>query len=138
MGSVVVRMRLFAAPREEVAAVVSPPWPRWMKSLYDLEAVTEPALKPDVGQITLSAAIGAVRDRLSHRLTLLAWVTSELEVHGWDVELDGDDLIASRVMSRQLARETLDESGIAGAMTAVAELDADGWPRLFSRHELRR
>lgn len=135
-GSVSVRLNLFAAPRDEMRSVLTPPWPGWMAALYELESVSEPDLDPEREEITLSAALTAVKDRLSHRLTLLAWVVSELEVRGWTVQMAGDAIIASRVMSRSLAREVLDGAGVAGALTAVAELDADGWPRLFDPWEL--
>lgn len=138
LGTIAVRLTPFGAPHQELGAVARPPWPRWLTGLHTPESGASAAIAPEEGRVTLSAALSAVRDRVGHRLTLLAWIVAELEQLGWDVRVVGDDVIASMRMAPEHARETLEAAGVAGAMTAVSELDANGWPRIYEAWELSR
>ena len=78
--------------------------------------------------VTLSSAIVALRAELSHRLDLLAFVVSGLEELGWDIRLEGQDVVATAALSPESAREQLEDRGITGPMCVVADLDDTGWP----------
>ncbi|MFN2569801.1 MAG: hypothetical protein ABR564_09415 [Candidatus Dormibacteria bacterium] len=137
MGTIALRLTPFRRAHDELAAVGSPPWPRWLTALYQLQSAGSETGSGGL-DVTLSAALSAVRDRVGHRLTLLAWIVGELEQLGWRVVVVDDDVIATKAISPQHARETLEAAGVAGAMTAVSELDTEGWPRLYESWELQR
>ena len=80
------------------------------------------------GDTTLSTAIVALRAELSHRLDLLAFVVSGLEELGWDIRLEGQDVVATAELSPESAREQLEDRGITGPLCVVADLDDTGWP----------
>ena len=84
----------------------------------------------NAGDLSLSAAIVALREELSHRLDLLAFVVSGLEEIGWDVRLQGEDLVATAALTPERARAELEERGITGPMCVVADLDETGWPTI--------
>jgi hypothetical protein len=105
-----------------------PPWPRSLKRLYELAGMAEPEIDVGSGDITVSAAVLAVREELAHRLDLLAFVVSGLEKLGWDIRLEGDDIVATAGLSPESAREQLEDRGITGPMCVVADLDDTGWP----------
>lgn len=136
LGSVCVKMRLFWHAEDELRDVLRPPWPRWMLRLYELESAEHPGSSPDDGEVEISAALSALKSRLSHRLELLAWICGELEQLGWDIGLRGSDLVASKVIVPEMARETLEAAGLAGSMAAVCEVDEQGWPVLYAPWEL--
>jgi len=127
-----VRLHLFAAPSTELEHALRPPWPRWMKRLYETQQTTKPAIDVDEGVVTIAAAVSAVKARLAHRLDVLAWACSALEDLGWIIELQDDTLIASTQQHPADARAQLEDAGVAGPMCAVADLDDTGWPRLWS------
>ena len=80
------------------------------------------------GDIALSDAIVSLRAELSHRLDLLAFVVSGLEELGWDIRLEGEDIVATASLSPESAREQLEDFGITGPLCVVADLDDTGWP----------
>jgi hypothetical protein len=133
-GAVVVRLHLFRSPAEEVAGALRPPWPRWMRRLYELERLSG-AAEPGEGEVSLSAAVAAVGTRLGHRLELVSWCVGALEEIGWEVAMDGDDVVASKVTLPELARIELEEHGIYGPMSNVCDLDERGLPRIVERWE---
>jgi len=133
-GAVALRLHLFERPSRELERALHPPWPRWMRRLYELERYSGGA-DPD-GEVSLGAAITAVATRLRHRLELLAWCVGALEEIGWEVSLDGDDVIASKVTLPELARAELEEHGIYGPMAKVCDLDERGLPRIVERWEV--
>ena len=136
VGSVALRMHLFGPAHEELSGTLRPPWPRWMRSLYSLEAIENPRINVAEGEVQVSAALGALKARLSHRLEILSWACSQLERMGWEIELSGPDLIAHKVIVPQMARETLQGSHVAAVLPAVSEVDDDGLPRLYEAWEL--
>lgn len=133
-GAVVVRMHLYRSPAEEVTRALKPPWPRWMRRLYELERFSAP-VAPDQGEVSLSAAISAVGTRLRHRLELVSWCAGALAEIGWEVAMDGDDVVAAKVTLPELARAELEEHGIYGPMGTVCDLDEHGLPRIVARWE---
>lgn len=133
-GAVAVRMHLYASPSEEVLRALEPPWPRWMRRFYELERLGG-AASPAEGEVSLSAAVAAVGTRLGHRLEIISWCAAAMEEIGWEVSMDGEDVIASKVILPELARAELDANGIYGPLSNVCDLDDDGLPRLFERWE---
>lgn len=133
-GAVAVRLHMYGSPSQEVQRALHPPWPRWMRRLYELERYAG-AADPD-GEVSMSAAIGAVSTRLRHRLDLLSWCVGALSEIGWEVSMDGDDVIASRVTLPELARAELEEHGIDGPLSKVCDLDERGLPRIVERWEM--
>jgi hypothetical protein len=133
-GAVAVRMHLFSSPAHEVERALEPPWPRWMRRLYELERLSG-ATAPDAGEVSLSAAISAVATRLRHRLELVAWCAGAMEEIGWEVSMEGDDVVAAKVTLPELARAELETHGIYGPLGNVCDLDARGLPRLIERWE---
>lgn len=134
LGAVAVRMHVYAPAGDEIARALKPPWPRWMRRFYELEQ-RGGAASPDEGEASLSAALAALATRLKHRLDLLSWCASALEEIGWEVAVDGDDVVASKVTLPELARAELEEHGIYGPLTHVCELDEQGLPRIIERWE---
>jgi len=138
-GAVAVRLHLFDSPEEEVARVLTPPWPNWMRRLYELEALADRAETSESGieALTMSAALHALADRLKRRLELLAFVLGAMEDLGWEAVMDGDAVVVSKVTRPELAVDELEEAGVLGPMTKVAELDDRGLPRLFPRQDVK-
>jgi hypothetical protein len=133
-GAVVVRLHLYQPASEELQSALAPPWPRWMLRLYGLERLSG-AAEPEEGEVSLSAAVAAVGTRLKHRLELVSWCAAALEETGWEVAVDGDDVVASKVTLPELARIELEEHGIYGPMSKVCDLDEHGLPRILERWE---
>ncbi len=79
----------------------------------------------------MPAALGALASRLRQRLELIASVAGGLQRQGWALDIDGDSLVASRVVNPRHALEMLEDAGLAGPLCAVADLDDTGWPRLY-------
>jgi hypothetical protein len=133
-GAVAVRLHMYRPPSREIERALRPPWPRWMHRLYELERFAGGA-DPGEGEVSMSAAISAVATRLGYRLELLAWCVSALEQIGWEVSMDGDQVLASKVTLPELARAELEEHGIYGPMSNICDLDEHGRPRIVERWE---
>lgn len=127
-GHVAVRLRLFASAGDELRDVITPPWPRWVKRLYELEEHQDPDMDVDAAAITPSAAVSALSERLRNRLVLVSWTLGVLQELGWEISQDGDSLIASCATTPDVARTSLERAGVAGAMCRVCDIDEDGWP----------
>lgn len=134
LGAVAVRIQAYGSVSEELAGALQPPWPRWMRRLYDVEHHGG-AADPSEGQVSLSAAVTALATRMKHRLELIAWCASALEELGWELAVDGDVIVASKVTLPELARQELEDHGIYGPLTHVCELDDRGFPRIVERWE---
>lgn len=130
-GMTAVRLHLFDEPGEELARALKPPWPRWMRRLYELEESSNAAIDAEQEEITASAATSAVSNALHHRLGIVSFVAGVLEGLGWEIELRGNDLVASARLTPYEARRILEDEGVAGPMCAVSELDDSGWPRMW-------
>jgi hypothetical protein len=131
-GKVGIRLVLFASPLEELRNAMHPPWPRWMKRLYELEEASDPEVDASQGETSVAAAISALSNHLKHRLDTLAFVAKGLAELGFEFEGDGDDaVLATADMTPAAARTLLDAAGVAGAMCNVCDLDDSGWPRIF-------
>ena len=50
-GSVAVRMRIFGPADRELADIVAPPWPRWMRRLYELHALQSSHVDVVTGEV---------------------------------------------------------------------------------------
>jgi hypothetical protein len=133
-GAVAVRMHLFSTPAVEVESALTPPWPRWMRRLYELERLSG-AAAPEEGEVSLSAAVSAVATRLRHRLELVSWCAGAMEEIGWEVNMEGDEVVAAKVTLPELARAELERHGIYGPLGKVCDLDEHGRPRLVERWE---
>jgi hypothetical protein len=125
-------MPIFQSAHDELRSAIQPPWPQWMRDLYELEEMQDETIDVDAGETSMPAALGALGSRLRHRLELLASVAGGLQKQGWTLHIDGDTLVASRVANPQHALELLEEAGLAGPLCAVSDLDDSGWPRLYS------
>jgi hypothetical protein len=134
-GAVAVRLHMYSSPAFEVERALKPPWPRWMRRLYELERFRG-AADPAEGEVSMSAAIGAVGTRIRHRLELVSWCVAALEEIGWEVSMDGDHVVATKVTLPELARIELEEHGIYGPMSKVCDLDERGLPRIVERWEM--
>lgn len=137
-GAIALRIRLFGTAEQMVHETLTPPWPRTIRRLYELEALGEEAVEPDAGQVTVSAAITAVDTLLHHRLSLVAWAVAAMEELGWDMILDGEDVLASRVTAPAAALEELEDQGILGPLCKVCELDESGAPVFLGADQARR
>lgn len=80
------------------------------------------------GDVALSDAIVSLREELSHRLDLLAFVVSGLEELDWEIRLEGENIVATAALSPESAREQLEDFGVTGPLCVVADLDDTGWP----------
>ena len=109
----------------------TPPWPQWVRRLYELEQREDPDIDVDAAAITPSAAVSALERAFAEppragRAGLLG-VLQEL---GWEITQDGDSLIASC--------ETTPDAGTAVARARrrgrrdVPHMRhrRDGWPLL--------
>ena len=127
LGACAVRLRLFGTVEEELKNALHPPWPQWMRRLYGVD----PTAPSQPGEVSISAALGAVAERLKKRVELASWVVSAMEDLGWHPELDGEHVLVSKVIVPELALAELEEAGIAGPMSAICDLDERGRPRLY-------
>jgi hypothetical protein len=126
-----MRIPIFESAHAELRSAIEPPWPRWMRDLYGLEEGQDEGIDADAAQTTVPTALGALAARLRQRLELIASVAGGLQRQGWSLDIDGDSLVASRVINPRHALELLEDAGLAGPLCAVADLDETGWPRLY-------
>jgi len=136
LGSIAIRMRVFGDAGEELARTMAPPWPRWMRRLFELHALGSSHVDTVTGEVGVSAALAALQVRLKQRLETLVFVSGHLEELGWGIELSGPDLIAHKVTVPQTAREALAAHQLEGALVAVSDLDERGQFRLYEPWEL--
>jgi hypothetical protein len=136
VGSVALRMRLFGPADEELAATLTPPWPVWMRHLYELHALQSSQVDVITGEVPVSAALAALQARLGHRLGMIGFVCSHLEEMGWEILLTGPDLIVHRVTTPGMAREALAAKHLESALLAVGDVDERGLIRLYEPWEL--
>jgi hypothetical protein len=128
---VALRIPMFQSAHEELRSAIEQPWPQWMRALYKLDEAQDEGIDVDAEQTTIPAALGALSSRLRHRLELISSIAGGLQRAGWQLHVDGDSLVASRVSNPQHALELLEGAGLAGPLCAVADLDETGWPRLY-------
>lgn len=131
LGQVAIVIQPLRPLAEELPGILQPPWPSWVRELYGLEALEDPRIDVADNQTSLAAAMGALSTALHHRLQLIAWVLASLADLHWDIRLQDDRVVATRVLTPQSAREELDEAGVLGPMSKVCDLDEDGFPRLW-------
>jgi hypothetical protein len=131
VGAVALRIPIFASAHDELRSAIEPPWPQWMHDLYALEEAQDRNIDAEAEKTTVPAALGALASRLRQRLELIASVAGGLQRQGWSLDIDGDSLVASRVINPRHALELLEGDGLAGPLCAVADLDESGWPRLY-------
>jgi hypothetical protein len=135
-GSVALRMRLFGPADQELAGTIAPPWPVWMRHLYEMHALQSSHVDVVTGEVPVSAALAALQAHLAHRLGMIGFVCSHLEEMGWDISLTGPDLIAHRVTAPGMAREALAARHLESALLAVGDVDEQGRVRLCAPWEL--
>jgi hypothetical protein len=136
LGSVALRMRLFGPADQELASTVAPPWPRWMRRLFELHALQSSRVDASTGEVGVSAALAALQVRIAHRLETIGFVCAHLEELGWEMEARGADLIAHKVTAAGMARETLEAHQLVSALLAVGDVDEKGRVRLYTPGEL--
>jgi hypothetical protein len=122
---------MFESAHEELSTAIEPPWPQWMRDLYELDQAQDRAIDVDAELTTVPAALGALSSRLRHRLELISSVAGGLQREGWHLTVDGNALVATRVANPRHALELLERAGLAGPLCAVADLDDSGWPCLY-------
>jgi hypothetical protein len=135
-GSVALRMRIFGPADEELAETVAPPWPRWMRRLFELHSLQSAEVDVSSGEVGLSAALAALQLRIVHRLKTIEFVCAHLEDLGWRLEASGPDLIAHKVTAAQMARESLEAHHLVSALMAVGDVDEKGRVRIYRPDEL--
>ena len=136
LGSVAVRMRVFGTAEQELAAALAPPWPQWMRRLYEVQALQSSRVDMARGEVGVAAALAALKERIAHRLGAVSFVCAHLEELGWEIAASGSDVIAYRVTPAGAAREVLDAHQLTGALIAVGDVDEQGRLRLYEPWEL--
>jgi hypothetical protein len=136
-GSIALRIRVFGPAEEELAATVAPPWPRWMRRLYELHSLQSADVDVISGEVGVSAALAALHLRISERLKTVGFIAARLEEMGWELEPSGPDLIAHRVTTAQMAREALEAHHLVSALMVVGDVDDRGRIRLYRPEDLR-
>ncbi len=131
LGAVALRIPVFASAHDELRSAIEPPWPQWMRDLYELQEAQDEDIDADAEKTTIPAALGALAARLRQRLELIASLAGGLQRQGWSLHIERDSLVATRVVNPRHALEMLEEAGLAGPLCAVADLDDSGWPRLY-------
>jgi hypothetical protein len=131
IGAVALRIPIFASANTELRSAIEPPWPQWMRDLYQLDEAQDADIDVSAEQTTVPAALGALSSRLRQRLELISSIAGGLQRQGWNLDIEGDALVASRVANPRHALEMLEAEGLAGPLCAVADIDDAGWPRLY-------
>lgn len=131
LGGVALRIPLFESANQELRSAIDPPWPRWMRDLYAVEEGQDEGIDVDTETTTVPAALGALSSRLRQRLELISSLAGGLQTQGWALGIDGDVLVATRVVNPRHALEMLERDGLASSLCAVADMDDAGWPRLY-------
>jgi hypothetical protein len=135
-GSVAVRMRVFGTAEQELTAAATPPWPQWMRRLYEVYALQSSRVDASRGEVGVATALAALKERIAHRLGAVSFVCAHLEELGWEVAVSGPDVIAYRVTAPDEARQTMDAHQLTGAVIAVGDVDEQGRVRLYEPWEL--
>ncbi|MGA8014844.1 MAG: hypothetical protein WCB85_02875 [Candidatus Dormiibacterota bacterium] len=135
-GAVALKLHVFGPADRELAEVLTPPWPRWMRRLYELEALSGDHIDLVEGEVAISAALSALRAHLARRLEMLAWVCAELARHGWEFSLRGGDVVAQTTADVGTVRLMLERTRLAAVLPTVCAVDGDGFPQLLSGAEL--
>jgi hypothetical protein len=135
-GSIALRMRIFGLADEELADTIAPPWPRWMRRLFELQSLQSSRVDTLTGEVGVSAALAALEGRIVHRLHLIIFIAAHLEELGWELEASGSDLIAHKVTAASMARESLETHHLLSALIAVGDVDEKGGVRLYTPGEL--
>ena len=131
-GRVAVPIRLFETPEVEVQRALRPPWPRWMRRLYELERLGGADVDTEHEEIPLGAAMRAVSSRMHKRLEMIAWVVGALEESGWECAVAEDHVVAWRDLDDATARAELEREGIYGPMSNVSIIDERGLPLILT------
>ena len=133
IGEVGMRLVLFSTPGAEIARALRPPWPVWMRRLYELEAIADVKTDPEAERVSVGAALHALAERMRHRLELASFVVTATTELGWSADLLVDSIVIRKVLHPQLAVEELERAGVYGPMAKLCELDERGLPRIFER-----
>jgi hypothetical protein len=120
-----IKLGLFARPEEEIEATRTGEIPHWVERLYASYGVTRRGAP-------LSLSVEAVGEGIGHRLKLLALLLRKMESHGWKLELEKWQVVASNNLSESLAQEQLERLGVWMIARELAPLDEEGnvrWTR---------
>jgi hypothetical protein len=129
-GTVAMRVRLFESQGREMARVVQAPWPTWMKRLFEMEHLALRTPHPAAEEASVGAAVGALAERLHHRLQIVAFAVGAMEELGWSAEVDEHGILLVTRGSSEDALEELERAGVYGALCKVCLLDSAGMPWL--------
>lgn len=135
-GTVALKLHVFGPADRELAEVVTPPWPRWMRRLYELQALSGDHVDLVEGEVAISAALSALKAHLARRLEMLAWVCAELARQGWEFSLRGGDVVAETTADVGTVRLMLEKTRLAAVLPTVCAVDGEGFPQLLSAAEL--
>jgi hypothetical protein len=135
-ATVALKLHVFGPADRELAEVLTPPWPRWMRRLYELEALSGDRIDLVGGEVAISAALSALRAHLARRLEMLAWVCAELARQGWQFSLRGGDVVAQTTADVGTVRLMLEKTRLAAVLPTVCAVDGEGFPQLLSAAEL--
>jgi hypothetical protein len=136
-GPVALLLHVFGPADRELTDVLTPPWPQWMTRLYELQSLSDAGIDLARGEVPISAAIAALKTRLTRRLDMLAWICAELERHGgWEFSLRGAELVAQTSMEMGEVRRMLEDTRLAAVLPTVCAVDGDGFPLLLPAVDL--
>lgn len=114
-----LKLELFDAPRDELAATVDGDVPDWMQRLYRSFGTTAEAAPA-------SASVEALGEELGHRFKKMALLLRKMEAMGWWIEPQCRHLLAHTVLTEPEAQAQLESAGVWIIARQHAPIDKDG------------
>ncbi len=109
---------------EEYAAVTRAPISRTLETYLEMHSFGFPD-RPTVDNLPASARLAAAAKEIHERASILTQVLRRLENLGWDVHIEGDQVVALTSLELEAGWEVLRSEGISDQALGLAEKGSD-------------
>ncbi len=109
---------------EELREVTRQPLSRHMATYMEMHSFGFPD-RPTPEELPVSVRIAAAAKEIHDRAAILSPVLRRLENLGWDVHIEGDQVVASTPLAPEAGWEALRHQGISDQILGLAERSSD-------------